>query len=123
MKKGDYITDGKYIRKVLAVVDGDLIGYSHNWEIEDTEDIKKNSENSFYGFALKTNLERSWKVMEKEWRPEDLKDGDKYYFIDCFGYIFSAVCTNQKADLYRLKTKNIYKDQESAEEALKKIME
>ena len=125
MKKGDYITNGEYTRKVLAVIDGDLIGFSYDWNINgDTEHHKQTRENEFHAFQLKTWIEKNgWKVVEKEWRPEDLKKGDKYWFLDSCGNIFSEVWTNQKEDIYRLKTKNVHKDQELAEEALKKIME
>jgi hypothetical protein len=125
MKKGDYITNGEYIRKVLAVADGDLIVFSYDWNINgDTEHHKQTRENEFHAFQLKTWIEKNgWKVVEKEWRPEDLKKGDKYWFLDSCGNIFSEVWTNQKEDIYRLKTKNVHKDQELAEEALKKIME
>lgn len=125
MKKGDYITDGEITRKVLAVIDGDLIGLSYDWEIKDEEHYKQIRQNEFCQFRPKQSLENSgWKVVEKEWRPEDLKKGDKYWYISDWGVATNpTVWDNDKTDLYRLKTKNIYKDKESAEEALKKIME
>ncbi len=125
MKKGDYITNGEYTRKVFAVIDEDLIAYSIPWSAEEPEEIKKASENSFNSFDLKTHLEKAgWKVVEKEWRPEDLKKGDKYWYISDWDVATSpTVWDNDKTDLYRLKAKNVFKDQESAEEALKKIME
>lgn len=124
MKKGDYITKGQLTRKVLAVIDEELIAYSMEWVAEEPDESKQASENIFSSFQLKTHLERTgWKVVEKEWRPEDLKDGDWYWFINDRGIIYKGCWHDYIADKYRLKTKNVFKDQQSAEEALKKIME
>lgn len=124
MKKGDYITNGEITRKILAVIDEDLIAYSIPWSAEEPEEIKKASENSFNSFDLKTHLERAgWKVVEKEWRPEGLEYQDRYYYIHSDGYISSDLWYGATEDYYRLKTKNVHKDKESAEEELKKIME
>lgn len=65
---------------------------------------------------------------EKEWSPEELKEGDVYWSIAFFSFsrCIKAVdyfFTNDEADNWRIKSGNCFRSQEEAEAYYKKIME
>lgn len=57
-----------------------------------------------------------------EWSADSLKEGDEYWFIDTVCKPSISSWTNHRFDLFRLKSKNIYRTREEAEEAYKRIM-
>lgn len=62
----------------------------------------------------------------KEWSPNDLKEGDKYWYFDtiCNGVqISSKEYLNSVADKFYIDLGNCYQTREAAEEVYKKIME
>lgn len=59
----------------------------------------------------------------KEWTPDDLEDGDEYWFVDNDGEIFRDDWQNAYVDIFRKKTKNIFPTKKQAEARLKEIME
>ncbi len=57
-----------------------------------------------------------------EWSADKLEEGDEYYYMDDMGAIYGDCWDNEKMDHFRLKSKNIYRTKEEAEEAYKRIM-
>lgn len=56
-----------------------------------------------------------------EWSADKLKDGDEYYYAKAGG-VGESGWSNDEVDRFRLKSKNIYRTREEAEEEYKRIM-
>jgi hypothetical protein len=75
------------------------------------------------GTATQEFLDQKGYTLHDEWSPENLKDGDEYWYIDSMTYIESDYWEGSTKDQYRLKTKNVFTDEASAKARLKEIME
>lgn len=60
---------------------------------------------------------------KKEWKPEDIKRLDEYWFINARAFVDRDQWTGHNMDILRLKTNNIFQTEEKAEAHLKEILE
>jgi len=63
---------------------------------------------------------------KKEWRAEDLKEGDTYWSHDprglVYGYIYEALWSGDDIDIYRRSMGNCFETEELAQAAYDKLM-
>ena len=107
----------KYV-KVLAVID-DLVFiglYDYKKEIA----VKEG-----YGtdFCTLDHITENYDIVEEDWRAEDLKEGDLYYFITTTGFVDYELAPLESSGFqYKIKSKNVFPTREKAQEYRDKIM-
>lgn len=111
-KKGDIIVgkNGGKVKILVAIDDCYLISWAgdHDWASD------------WHTECGLDNL--GYKLDAPEWKPENLKKDDWYWFMDSWGDIADDPWEGNNKDKYRLKTGNVYQTKEKAQEALDKIM-
>lgn len=123
IKKGSVLKEKRdgYYRKALGLVDSVYI-LSGPWDDGDTEERK--NEQQCYGscFYTKPYIEKRYELVEVEWDPNELLDGDKYWYLNDLGVVKESVWSNLSSDHFRLRFRNIYQTYDTAQAALQKIM-
>ena len=122
LKKGDVLQNGDYFKKVISVINEDMIVLSFTWSnISSKEYTAKMSQETsgIYGqYELK-----NYTLVKKDLSWRDLKEEDEYWYLDSTGNIFCGRPFNDgEIFLFRAKSNNIYQTKKDAEEAYKVIM-
>lgn len=73
-------------------------------------------------FTFSELEEEGYTIEQKEWSWRDLKEGEKYWYIDSSGGIDHKPWRDDQYDKFGAKTGNIYQTKEDAEKALAEIM-
>ena len=63
-----------------------------------------------------------YKIIEKDWSASDLKKWDTYWYVDTQAVICNCLWENDRTDNFRLKSKNIFKDEASASKRRDEIL-
>lgn len=110
LKVGDIVENQSGYRCEVLVITGKLIALS--------------SFSNYNNFSIwKTEHElKDYTLIKPEWKPENLKGGDEYWYINNFGSVETRIFANDKGDNFRIKTKNCFPNEESAEKRYKEIM-
>jgi hypothetical protein len=88
-----------------------------------------NSQGIITGYQYISNVELALLIHcgfieeKREWKAEELKVGDIYWYLDSNAGIYQDVYFINKTTQYRLKTGNVFETQEQAEAHYKKVME
>lgn len=119
IKKGTILKkkDEDVYRKVFLVID-DVVFLSTHWFSK----MAVQHANGGEEFNLLSFITENYDIVEEEWKPENLKPGDGYWFIDSVGDVWKGKFENESYDKFRLKSKNIFPTKEKAEEYRDKIL-
>lgn len=121
LKKGDIITRGDYNNMVLGVLD-ELYFISDPWGEGHSERSVQEQEGGYF-YTIESLVRQGYELLTPDWSPDELKEGDEYWYIDSTGDIdYSYYDGDYDVDQYRKKTNNIFPTKEEAEAKLKEIM-
>lgn len=109
IKVGDIVDLEGYKREVLAIVDRAII-FDYR---------------SHYGSQIDT-LEGlvvgNYSLVIPEWKASELKEGEGYWYLDSLGDQSTSTWESHPKHRFRLKSNNIYRTEEDANQAYKKII-
>ncbi len=111
IKKGDIVVDEHGEKREVLETLGSLVF------LEDTMHFKINVLKQ--GHLIIANYSLDTPV----WSAKDLKEGDRYWYINSSGVVDYAFWRDDKIDLFLLKSDNIFETEELAEARLKEILE
>ena len=122
LKKGDIITRGDYSNMILGVLD-ELYFISDPWgEGYSERRVQENQQEGGYFYTIESLVRQGYELLIPDWSPDELKEGDKYWYIDSTGTVDNDYYDYYNNVEYRKKTNNIFPSKEAAEAKLKEIM-
>lgn len=121
LKKGDIIQINNRFRKVISIINEDLVALSADWYKHNSKENIEQWSQSFNNLYTQYDL-KDYILVKQEWSWKDLKVGDEYCHINSMGDIYNTIWSNYEIDLFRAKSGNIYQTEKEAEEAYKLIM-
>ncbi len=121
LKKGDILQSNNWFRKVISIINEDLVALSESWDKDSVKEYIKECSQNYYQSYTDYSLE-DYTLVKQDWSWKDLKNKDKYWVLHISGSVSYIFWENTKSDAFRAKSGNIYQTEKEAEEAYELIM-
>ena len=121
LKKGDILQSNNWFRKVISIINEDLVALSESWDKDSVKEYIKECSQNYYQSYTDYSL-KDYTLVKQDWSWRNLEDGNRYWYLDEHGKKSYDYWDNYIIDQFRVKSGNIYQTEKEAEEAYELIM-